>query len=213
MGRMGPVEKHHCLTALLKLQVERSLSPCSSAVGGWMDCACHSLALRSPARLLWGCAALMAQAGHLPSALVALCSCLYPIFPEGAVPAEVHTLHLLQPHSSVSVQEQLPAVPRGEERNSHLSLQGRVKDSRSQKRRCIFSPSLACWSHGKACITLSSPQRPSLAQCSCSCHSARAEARPTAFSQSCLCSPDKHLGHWLLGGLSTVLYISLWRGH
>lgn len=54
VGRMGPVEEDHtCLTALLKLQVEGNLSPCSSPkpVGGWMDCACHSLAPRSPARL------------------------------------------------------------------------------------------------------------------------------------------------------------------
>lgn len=124
MGRMGPVEEDH---TCLKLQVEGNLSPCSSPkpVGGWMDCACHSLAPRSPARLPWE------RRWHwLVTCLLVswFCACAYiqVLFPEGAVPAERFThCSLLHPHSPVSVHRSSSPQHSGVRREEILSFLSR----------------------------------------------------------------------------------------
>lgn len=126
MGRMWPVEKDHaCLTALLKLQVEGNLSPCSSPVGGWMDCECHSLAPRSPARLCEGVQhRWLWLLTYLLVSWLCACACISVLFPEGAVPADRFT-HTLHTHSSVSVHRGSSPQRSGVRREEILSFLSR----------------------------------------------------------------------------------------
>lgn len=162
-GRMGPVEKDHCLYDCPSQAASGGKSLSLQLSSGRLDGLClpqpgtkepsqASVRLSSTDGIGWSSAFCSHGFVLMPASKCCSLKVQYQ-----------QRCSLLRPHNSVSVHRSSSPQRSRVRRNSLLSLQGRVKDSRNQKRRCILSLSLANCSHGKTCITLSSPQRTSLA--------------------------------------------------